>query len=322
MKPFAFRGHLDVRCQWQAHELSHESNSGRVERLLRRLLNESPGVDIPLKEKPPGTHQKMAKGVELNVDINQAALIELIEAKQQEWDYKYTATAFKRLMIQACSLPPDRDVSPEEAIVSFEVGETIAVEDWIEVFHSPEAAAHAAGVLSDQHRVKITYGGDRLYLPRGFTGALNPIDRLIRMPDDFVPIVGKRKKLSYVTHGVTLPAFSATDLAQVLFRDSPYRDQLRVVVDQQGGIVLQFDEIPIAILVSEEFFIQNDKSGLVDVAYVPLEGLGAQESIDLFMKAIVIQLKERLSPAFILEVQSLGRIAVVRLDLLDLKAFK
>jgi len=126
MKPFAFRGHIDARCQWEAHELSHESNSERVERLLRRLKIETPELDIPIEENPPRTETDFSKGSELNIDVKPPELITFIESKREEWGYNHTATAFKRLLIQACSLPPDRNVSPEEAIISFNVSSIVS----------------------------------------------------------------------------------------------------------------------------------------------------------------------------------------------------
>jgi hypothetical protein len=321
MKPFMFRGHLDVRCQWQAHELSHESDSGRVERLLARLAFETPPLDIPIKEIPPGAKVDLPKGVELNVNVDREDLVELIEKKREEWGYRYASTSFRRLLIQACSLSPEVDVSPEEGLSSFNVGEAIEVEDWIEVFHSVEAAAHAAGYLAERDRIKIVYGGTKLYLPRGFTGRQNPVKQIIRMPDNFLPSGDDRKVLSYLCNGHNLPAFAATDLSSILFRDSDRRDQLRTVIDRQGAIVLQYQEIPIGILVSEEFFLHTHPRFAGEITYLPLEGLGIQELIELFMKTIVPSVRDKEAEAYLMEIPGLGRAMLVRLGLFNFNAF-
>ena len=322
MRPFMFRGHLDVRCQWEAHELSHESDSGRVERLLGRLAKEMPSVDIPIKETSPGGRLDLPKGVELNVNVDREDLVEAIEKKREEWGYRYASTSFRRLMIQACSLSPDVDVSPEEGLSSFSVGEAIEVEEWIEVFHSIEAAAHAAGYLAERDRIKIVYGGTRLYLPRGFTGGQNPVKQIIRMPDSFTPVGDDRKVLTYLCNGHTLPAFTATELSSVLFRESDRRDQLRTVIDRQGAIVLQYQEIPIGVFVSEEFFLHTHDRFTGKITYLPLEGLNNQELIELFMKTIVPSVRDKEVEVYLMDIPGFGKVTLVRLELFNFNAFK
>ena len=323
MERFAFRGHLDPRCEWEKHERTAESNSARAERLLaglRRCLAEGTcPADTPIKEVPAGARNRPSKGSRLNIDIRDPEAIALIEEKHAEWNYKSRAHTFRRLMIQACRLPVEEELTPAEAIAKFPVGELIPAKQWVKLFNSN--AAHYAAQLAQEHAVKLVFGDkEPFYIPRGFKGAQNAVEALIRMPPYLQPGESDSRKRFYFTAGQkTLPAFSVSELIPTFFK---FKDQLQTVVSRDGAIIVQYQEAPIAVLSSQSIFIDCSRSPDRDrLEVLSLTGMSLSDTSDIFFKAIVPSLISKEKTGFKLEVDSLPAIVLVRLDLFDFKAF-
>ena len=100
-----------------------------------------------------------------------------------------------------------------------------------------------------------------------------------------------------------------------------YPDLLSSNGNGNGGIIIQYKERPIAILVSEKFFTQSHPDLVMQMAHFSLEGITEQKLTETFMKETIIKLRDQLEDGFQMDISTLGKVILVRLDLLDLEAF-
>lgn len=322
---FQFRGWLDRRTEWEKHRLAHESNAQRAVRLLKQLEK---AIDSGIAPTLPVGEERGR--FMLNIDIN---LDDFIDRWKETWGLEQGTAAFRKLLLWASLLPPKKEISPAEAIAKFKVGETIAIADWINLFHSPTAARHAAGQLKRSCEVDLRFGDtsgevnkDYFFLPRGYPSGVNPVVEIVRMPPALkIASTRHRKTIAYSANGTPLLAFSVSETVQIMFGQSQHRGQLRTVLSQGGVLILENEERPFCVMTGKDTFLQLptasqpvawEETASIDLTYASLT-----DAKPLFYQHIIDSLSPSSStPAIVLTLPEVGEVVLIQLGLFPFEA--
>lgn len=329
LEKISFRSRIDKRTRWEEQQLQYESVTDTAVRLLKRLkialeAGEYPTF-IPLAKW--GRNKPFA-GRSLAFDITDPELVEFIRAKAIEWEDDITH-AIRKLLIQACNIEPERSITPYEAIEHFKAGEVITPGRWVAQFnpaHAVAAACHGAGILKEEGRVLLRFGAaegtvnkDYLFLPRKYKSGRNAIVAIVKLPPSLKPCFrGKRKILSYVANGVTLPSFSTWEFLNFLFgkRDT---STLQIVLEQGGAVIIEYSGLPYCVMVKQNHFGANTIDW-AEVFHIDATEMTATEAREIFYGYFVDSFNSEDPPQAIgLTLKTIGEVALVRLDIFDFR---
>lgn len=329
LEKISFRSRIDKRTRWADHQLPYESVTDTVTRLLKRLKTALEAGEYPLFiPLAKWGRNKPFAGRSLAFDITDPELVAFIKAKVIEFGDDQTHT-LRKLLVQACNMEPERSPTPHEAIEHFKAGEVITPGQWVAQFnpaHAVSAACHGAAILREKGRVLLRFGPvegvvnkDYLFLPRKYKSGRNAVVAIVKLPPDLKPsFIGKRKILSYVANGVSLPAFSTWEFLNFLFgkRDT---SSLQIVLEQGGAVVIEYNSLPFCIMVKQGH-LGTRAVDWAEVFHIDATEMTASEAREIFYGHFVDSFKSDDPPQAIgLTLKGVGDVALVRLDVFDFR---
>lgn len=322
---FQFRGWLDRRTEWEKHKLSHEPNAQRALRLLKQLKE---AIDSGIAPTLPVGEERGETMLNIDIELNQ-----FIDRWKEKWGLEQGTIALRKLLLWASLLPAKKEITPAEAIAQFKVGETIAIPAWINLFHSPTAARHAAGQLKRSCEIDLRFGDttggvnqDYFYLPRNYPSELNPVVEIVRMPPALkVASTRHRKTITYSANGIPLLAFSVSETVQFMFGQAQHRGQLRTVLSQGGVLILEHEERPFCVMVGKDTFLQLPTASYTvswdETSSIDLTHASISDGKALFYQHIIDSLSpDSSTPAIVLTLPEVGEVVLIQLGLFPFEA--